>query len=567
MDIKPLNSNNFNQSNSQKMNDRLSRLKNVSDQFINNINDGIITEEDMMKYDPEMSGMTQFGSSGIVHGSNVSENINPIPYSQLPQNGYDNYQRPIYYQPSQSNYAYSGYYSQTTPSTNLYSPGNPPYYSQILPQYQASGLLYQNPYGLDPRNFGSDEDMVTEYNRLEEERKKVCNTNVALAMYFRDLSEVAGSEFSETRDEYEAQIRAQYGFKTYAQIRLEQEEENNKLKEQRLSEMKEREKNSGLEVKVVACIVDENGNQRILTKGVNEKGEISRYYSRREIEMDVYNAAHFYDAYNKQLAYAANFQRAINNRVKIFRDKYDSYSWEDLVGPKAKMCDYYDEVVTKQDSNKLKAELLKNRWDNGSSYINNFWHSNISTEINFNNMSKAFRSDYELAKQIHAANLARTPDEIEISTVLNNSLQRDYDMKRAIFIDKVSKGESRANMAASANQREVVAAPDIYALTEEEAGSYLDELEKQERLKTQREALQRNDNIDPITGGHIISQTEINNPGYIPGTNIPILKRTIVNGVMSDEEALLDKALGNSITAYYDTNGNLLNTERDWSDK
>jgi hypothetical protein len=98
-------------------------------------------------------------------------------------------------------------------------------------------------------------------------------------------------------------------------------------------------------------------------------------------------------------------------------------------------------------------------------------------------------------------------------------------------------------MAANARQGEVIAAPNINDMMEAEAAIYLQQQEEQERLK---QTLMRNDNIDP-TGGHIISQTEVSNPGYIPGTNTPIINRTIVHGVMSDEEMKNEQS-----SVYYD---------------
>lgn len=549
--------------------ERRARLSQLSNQFVDNskeilerIDNGLITEEEMMRYDPDMSGMTQYGSSGVVHGSNVTNTTQTIQYSQQPQNDYSyqaqrpnvdstmynlyQQQQPISYQP-QTNYAYNGYYSQTTPTTNLYAYSYNPQMIQYSP-----GLMYNNPYGLDPRNYSSEEEMVEEYNRLEEERKKACNTNVALAMYFRDFSEVAGADFVETREEYQKKIENQYGYKTFAQMKVEREEYENKLKEEREKQFRSSDVNNGeLKIKFISCIVDENGNRKIMSKGINpETGERTIVYTKRDLEIDNFNRMHFWDIYAKDANWTYNFTRAINNRVKEYKNKYDSYTWEELTGPEAKMCDYYDDVVTKQDSNKLKATLMKGRWSNGTSYTNNFWHSGVSTDINFNNMSRAFRTDYELAKQIHSANLSKTPDEIEISSVLNNSLRRDYDAKRAMFINKMLSGNPRTNMAANARQTEVIAAPNINNIMEAEAISYLNEQEELEKRK--QEALLRNDNLDP-TGGHIISKTEISNPGCIGGTNIPILNRTIVHGVMSDEET--QREFNNS-SVYYDIDNN-----------
>lgn len=544
------------ESRKRKMEERISRLRQVSDssipesqEILNLADSGMITEEDMMKYDPDMSGMVQYNSNSVNVGSNVPPTTNQTPYSQQMQNGYNyapqranvdmqmysmHQQQPIMYQNP-----YSGYYSNNQ-NTNIintsqgYYGGYNSYYQQPqMRQYNTGGICYDNPYGLDPRNFDSDEEMAKEYNRLEEERKKKCEGQVALTMYFRDFAEEAGAEFTEDRETFYKRIKGEYGYKTIAQIKLEKEENLKKQRESSSQTGYSRYNSKGYreyKSKMVVSITTRDGSERIMTKPVDpETGYRTTIFTRRDDEVLEFNRQHFWDIYNKEANWYANFAYAMNNRVKEFKSKYpDTLSWEQLTGPESKMADYYDDIVTKQDSSKIKVSLMKGRWSNGTSYTNNFYHSGMNTDISFDNMSGAFRTDYELAKQIHMANLSKTPDEIEISSVLNNSLHKDYDQKRAIFINKMLSGNARTNMAAGATQREVIASPDINAITNAEATAYLNELEELEKEK-KKESLKRS--VDPFEKEHVLSEVNIPNPGYISGTNIPILNRKIITGV------------------------------------
>lgn len=597
MEIKPLNSNPPNEDRQRRNEERIARLMQVSEeavvesqQILDRIDNGLITEEERMIYDPEMNGMIQYGSNGVIKGSQVSEST-PINYQQQPQNSYYDAQRisvdnqmynmyhqqpqqPIYYQQPQPQYNYNGYYNQTMPRAPIYnnhqgyySPYNQMQYNSYQQQY--TPMRFNNPYGLDPRDYDSEEEMNKEFEKLENKRRKHCESDVALAMFFRDFSEQAGAEFAESREEYYNKIQDAYGYKTFEEM---EEEKNRKAKEYREQMMMNkpsrydergfREFKCGL---VVALHEeDENGNEnvRVMSKPVNpETGYKTILISRNDDEVLNFNSQHFWDPYIKRDNYIANFYGAINNRVKEYKQKYDSYTWEELTGPDAKMSDYYYDIVVKEDSNKIRAQMMKGRWTNGTSYLNNFWNSGTSTAINLNNMSNAFRTDYELAKQIHCANLSKTPEEIELDQRIMNSLTRDYDKKRAIFVNKMIEGRSRCNMAAGASQKEVIAAPNINEIMDEEAASYLAELDEQERRKQDEkyQAFLRQDNLDP-TGGYIVSKKEIKNPGNIPGTNIPIQKRTIYSGVMTDEEAKREFDDGGGIELTYDLNGNLISS-------
>lgn len=538
----------------RKMEERVSRLKQISDssisesqEILNLADSGMITEDDMMKYDPDMSGMVQYNSNNVATGSNV-QITNQVPYSQQMQNGYnyapqyanvDTYMYQQQASPIMYQNPYIGYYSNNQINTNTinmsqgYYGENTSYYQPQMRQYNTEGLSYDNPYGLDPRYFDSDEEMSKEYNRLEEERKKKCEGQVSLLMYFRDFAEEAGAEFTEDRETFYKKIKGEYGYKTIAQIKLEKEESIKKQKELSIENGYSRYNSKGYreyKSKMVVSITTRDGKEKIMTKPVDpETGYRTTIYTRRDDEVLAFNRQHFWDIYNKEINWYANFAYAMNNRVKEFKSKYpDNLSWEQLVGPEAKMADYYDDIVTKQDSAKIKVSLMKGRWSNGTSYTNNFLHSGMSTDITFDNMSGAFRTDYELAKQIHMANLSKTPDEIEISSVLNNSLHRDYDQKRAIFINKMLSGNARTNMAAGATQREVIASPDINAITNSEATVYLNQLEEQER-ENKKLSLQKS--MDPFSKEHVLSEVNVPNPGCIPGTNIPIINRKIITGV------------------------------------
>ena len=484
-------------------------------------------------------------------------------------------QQPIYYQQPRPQYNYNGYYNQTIPRAPIYNnhqgyynPYNQMQYNPYQQQY--TPMRFNNPYGLDPRDYDSEEEMNKEFEKLETKRRKHCESDVALAMFFRDFSEQAGAEFAESREEYYNKIQDAYGYKTFEEM---EEEKNRKAKEHREQMMKNgrtsrydergfREFKCGL---VVALHEeDENGNEnvRVMSKPVNpETGYRTTLISRNDDEVLNFNSQHFWDPYIKRDNYIANFYGAINNRVKEYSKKYDSYTWEELTGPEAKMTDYYYDIVVKEDSNKIRAQMMKGRWSNGTSYLNNFWNSGTSTAINLNNMSNTFRTDYELAKQIHCANLSKTPEEIELDQRLMNSLTKDYDKKRAIFVNKMLAGRSRCNMAAGASQKEVIAAPNINDIMDAEAASYLAELDEQEKRKQEEkyQALMRQDNLDP-TGGHIVSKKEIMNPGVIPGTNVPIQKRTVYTGVMTDEEARREFDDGGGIELTYDLKGNLISS-------
>ena len=619
----------------KRMNDRVSRLQEVSNNSIQesqntlNIADsGYITEEDMMMYDPDMSGMNKYGSNNIT-GNNVPVNTQ-TPYSAQMQNGYSQqpyranvdsqmynmynqqmqtnygyynqqpqsqYNQQPYYQQMQTNYGYYNqqpqsqynqqpYYQQqqfnmqyyNRPQRPIYN-GNGQLYSNIIPTtnkgYYATNArtsnhmlntngvnpqniqynpytgnnrginYYNNPYNLDPRNFDSDEDYTEEYNRQEELRKKQCESNVGLAMYFRGFAELAGTEFEDTTEQFKSKINDAYGFKPYAQIREEREQQQKKTIEdyrKNSQDKPQRYKNGVREAHyyIRAGITDENGNYKEMTKPVDpETGYRTVLYTPQDDEAILFNKQHFWDPYIKNAMWVNNFYKSINNRVKEFKSRYpDTITWEQLVGPEAKMCDYYDDVVTSKDSNAIKTSYMRGRWNNSTNnYNNNFLHSGVMPIISYETKSDCF-ADYDLTKQVHAANLSMTPDEIELSSVLNNSLQRDYDKKRSIFVDKMIKGHTKCDMAAGARQVEVVAAPDIVAMTEAEAIKFMQECEQneQEQNRIRQEALSRTDNIDEETGGHIISQIEIPNPGFIPGKNgeqIPILKRTITRGVIA----------------------------------
>lgn len=598
MEIKPLNSNPPNGDRQRRNEDRIARLMQVSEeavaesqQILDRVDNGLITEEERMIYDPEVNGMIQYGSNGVIRGSQAPESA-PVNYNQQPQNGYYDAQRisvdnqmynmyhqqpqqPIYYQQPRPQYNYNGYYNQTIPRAPIYNnhqgyynPYNQMQYNPYQQQYIP--MRFNNPYGLDPRDYDSEEEMNKEFEKLETKRRKHCESDVALAMFFRDFSEQAGAEFAESREEYYNKIQDAYGYKTFEEM---EEEKNRKAKEYREQMMKNgktsrydergfREFKCGL---VVALHEeDENGNEnvRVMSKPVNpETGYRTTLISRNDDEVLNFNSQHFWDPYIKRDNYIANFYGAINNRVKEYSKKYDSYTWEELTGPEAKMSDYYYDIVVKEDSNKIRAQMMKGRWSNGTSYLNNFWNSGTSTAINLNNMSNTFRTDYELAKQIHCANLSKTPEEIELDQRLMNSLTKDYDKKRAIFVNKMLAGRSRCNMAAGASQKEVIAAPNINDIMDAEAASYLAELDEQEKRKQEEkyQALMRQDNLDP-TGGHIVSKKEIMNPGTIPGTNVPIQKRTVYTGVMTDEEARREFDDGGGIELTYDVNGNLISS-------
>lgn len=594
MEIKPLNSNPPNRD--RRNEDRIARLMQVSEeaavesqQILDRVDNGLITEEERMIYDPEMNGMIQYGSKGVIKGSQAPQPT-PVNYNQQPQNGYYDAQRisvdnqmynmyhqqpqqPIYYQQPIPQYNYNGYYNQMAPRTPIYNNQQGyynPYNQMQYNQQQYTPMRFNNPYGLDPRDYDSEEEMNKEFEKLETKRRKHCESNVALAMFFRDFSEQAGAEFAESREEYYNKIQDAYGYKTFEEM---EEEKTRKAKEHREQMMKNgrtsrydergfREFKCGL---VVALHEeDENGNEnvRVMSKPVNpETGYRTTLISRNDDEVINFNSQHFWDPYIKRDNYIANFYGAINNRVKEYSKKYDSYTWEELTGPEAKMSDYYYDIVVKEDSNKIRAQMMKGRWSNGTSYLNNFWNSGTSTAINLNNMSNTFRTDYELAKQIHCANLSKTPEEIELDQRLMNSLTKDYDKKRAIFVNKMLAGRSRCNMAAGASQKEVIAAPNINDIMDAEAASYLAELDEQEKRKQEEkyQALMRQDNLDP-TGGHIVSKKEIMNPGIIPGTNVPIKKRTVYTGVMTDEEARREFDDGGGIELTYDLKGNLISS-------
>ena len=597
MEIKPLGANPPNEDRRRRNQERIANLMKVSEesvaetqQILDRVDNGLITEEERMIYDPELNGMIQYGSNGVIRGSQAPEPT-PVNYNQQPQNGYNDVQRisvdnqmynmyhqqqqPIYYQQPQPQYNYNGYYNQTVPRAPIYN--NQRYYNpynqaQYNPyQQQYNPVRFNNPYGLDPRDYDSEEEMNKEFEKLEDKRRRQCDTNVGLAMFFRDFSEQAGAEFAESREEYLNKVQEAYGYKTFEEM---EEERTRKSKEHREQMIKENRRTSRYDERgfrefkcglVVALHEeDKNGNEtvRVMSKPVNpETGYRTILISRNDDEVLNFSSQHFWDPYIKRDNYINNFYRAINNRVNEYKKKYDSYTWEELTGPEAKMSDYYYDIVVKEDSNKIRAQMMKGRWSNGSSYLNNFWNSGTSTAINMNNMSNAFRTDYEIAKQIHCANLSKTPEEIELDQRLMNSLTRDYDQKRAIFVSKMKAGRSRCDMAAGARQTEVIAAPNINDIMEAEAASYLTELDEQEKRKQEEkyQNLMKQDNLDP-TGGHIISKKEIMNPGNIPGTNVPIQKRTIYSGVMTDEEARREFDDSGGIELTYDLNGNLISS-------
>ena len=78
MEIKPLNSNPPNGDRQRRNEERIARLMQVSEeavaesqQILDRIDNGLITEEERMIYDPEMNGMIQYGSNGVMKGSQV----------------------------------------------------------------------------------------------------------------------------------------------------------------------------------------------------------------------------------------------------------------------------------------------------------------------------------------------------------------------------------------------------------------------------------------------------------------------------------------------------------------
>ena len=70
MEIKPLNSNPPNGDRQRRNEERIAKLMQVSEeavaesqQILDRIDNGLITEEERMIYDPEMNGMIQYGSN------------------------------------------------------------------------------------------------------------------------------------------------------------------------------------------------------------------------------------------------------------------------------------------------------------------------------------------------------------------------------------------------------------------------------------------------------------------------------------------------------------------------
>src|SRR5574343_567105 len=141
----------------KRMNDRVSRLQEVSNNSIQesqntlNIADsGYITEEDMMMYDPDMSGMSKYGSNNIT-GNNVPVNTQ-TPYSAQMQNGYshqpyranvDSQMYNMYNQQMQTNY---GYYNQQPQSQY----NQQPYYQQMQTNYGYYNQQPQSQYNQQP---------------------------------------------------------------------------------------------------------------------------------------------------------------------------------------------------------------------------------------------------------------------------------------------------------------------------------------------------------------------------------------------------------------------------------
>lgn len=347
------------------------------------------------------------------------------------------------------------YYPQQIQSSAYYNPNM--YYNNMYTQQNS----YQN-----QAMYMTKEEYLEYINEIEEAKKRQCSTTIHLAQAFRKAAIMGGYETSESEEEYAEKLNKTYGYKTPAQISIEQEEAKKKAMLANTTNMpKSAYDSKGYryeERTLKVGITDENGVTRVLTPETNNDGKRIIAFSRSDDQMIKYENDHFFDPYIKEMTEAYQFIVAFNNAYDQTTSRFPvTATWEELTGPEAKMADYYDYMVVMPDSNALQAKLIGSRWKKHQ-WNENFYNSGVVPIVNAGTASNAFYDDYNLAKQIHDMNLARTPEEMCLDNNLTNKLQQTYDQRRAEFFGRIQRGNVRTDMG-SRKPGQILAFDPIYS--------------------------------------------------------------------------------------------------------
>ena len=569
---------------SDKCQERIQRLKQESIRFMPDLIkqceqiDQIIDSGDYSKIpfvleDPIEADMTQYSGDGIIKGSNVNQFHNqPIKYSDMPQNSittpvykanvvdmsreYGGYymSKPMMYnsaQFTQPRYNQQQFYQGTNLNTTSNMVNTTPWYNSpqnFTPQYgnETQQSMYYRPmnYNTNPNFTYNNNPAYQEYfEEIEEQRRKQIQTQAFLMKFFHRVGNVDNPAYTDEEDEkYCRNVDRSFGIGTdskaeslYIRINAKVQEYIRKKREQYKQDILLRgheydEDGIRREKVTLRTGITVNGVYYPMSPKNGPEGYRIVEYTRRDDEIIRRNHDHFYDIYIRMNELRTKFYKAVEQVKKITGDKYHKYSYEELMYD-GHMKDYYYETVVKEDSQKIMSKLRGVEWDRER------FDMLLDADTGYRGMSTAFYPSYEDAKFFHAMNLSKTPEELELDKDIKNRLKTEYDKRREIFVGRVKRRNVRCDMSVGARQREVISHDNILDMS-------LDQL--MEGIETPSET---------SVEKHV---EVINNPMSICG--IPVSKRTIETGVLTDEELEYERNKPAMQEDYFDSNGNLISS-------
>lgn len=90
------------------------------------------------------------------------------------------------------------------------------------------------------------------------------------------------------------------------------------------------------------------------------------------------------------------------------------------------------------------------------------------TELDYANRSDFFSLSYDFERDLKYKSLISTPEEMQNDPMVHQKLQQEYDIKRKLFMDKVTSGNLGCDMTIDANARPAFPKPNLDDLTLED---------------------------------------------------------------------------------------------------
>lgn len=463
MNIRPLTTTNSNHPVSEE---RMNRLRQASEQArkdmekieakINTMSQKEIDDTEAMMYameDPDIEYYTSIGDDGYNQSPNAVDNSTmKVNYNNMPQN----------------TITYNNNVSQ-----NIQPNINTIYNNYHQPVYPDKYRFYN----LNPRYYFDAKEMEDHFEALEAERKRVCDNQLGMAMFSVKLAYTLRHD----AEEYEAgkkQAEDMYKFIPAEEIMKKRREEEQKLYAQRQKnpldnpnyEYNERGMRKQKEIIFSLDEID------------LETGEVTTVYTNADnvlVDEDGTPVSYHSILQDRQEAMQTMF---INNAIamsdmrdvqiaNILRNNWLQTQQQHAIW-KAQGKDVNEEYYKSQVDYKANERRIK-RFLSTIGYskerFEDLLHKCCNTDLNYNNTTNVFRMSYDMARDLHLANMLKTPEEMAIDKKVTDRLKEEYEIKRNIFINKVHSGNLRCDTSYNGRaSKNILPKPNIDQMTLED---------------------------------------------------------------------------------------------------